>query len=91
MALCLIFIRRLFQFSHPPLPISNFFDLSITDEILVVEMHIWCIKIVNVLVLHSINFFCDIDSGINLTAFLWCDIDLGINSIALTLTLVLIL
>jgi hypothetical protein len=32
--------------------IYNFFDLSITEETRVVEMRIWCIKIVNVLVLH---------------------------------------
>jgi hypothetical protein len=53
-ALCLVFIRQLFQFSHPP-RISNFFDLSITEETWVVEMRIWCIKIVNVLVLHRNN------------------------------------
>jgi hypothetical protein len=34
------------------LRISNFFDLSITEETIVVEMHIWCIKLGNVLVLH---------------------------------------
>jgi hypothetical protein len=33
--------------------ISTFFDLSITEETWVVEMHIWCIKIVYVIVLHS--------------------------------------
>jgi hypothetical protein len=32
--------------------ISTFFDLNITEEIWVVEMRIWCIKIGNVLVLH---------------------------------------
>jgi hypothetical protein len=32
--------------------ISNFFDLSITEQTWVVEMHIWCIKIVNVLISH---------------------------------------
>jgi hypothetical protein len=32
-------------------PDSNFFDLSITEETSVVEVHIWCIKIGNVLVL----------------------------------------
>jgi hypothetical protein len=32
--------------------ISNFFDLSITEETRVVEMRFWCIKIVKVLVLH---------------------------------------
>jgi hypothetical protein len=32
--------------------ISNFFDLSIAEETWVVEMCIWCIKIVNVLVLY---------------------------------------
>jgi hypothetical protein len=47
MALGLVFIRWLFQFW-----ISNFFDLSITEETWVVEMRIWCINIVNVLVLH---------------------------------------
>jgi hypothetical protein len=41
-----------FTFSHR---ISNFFDLSITEETWVVEMRIWCIKLVNVLVLHSIH------------------------------------
>jgi hypothetical protein len=52
MASCFVFIRRLFQFSHFFPRISNFFDLSITEETLVVEMRTWCIKIVNVLVLH---------------------------------------
>jgi hypothetical protein len=52
-ALCLVFIRRLFQFSHF-FRISNFFDMSINEEIWVVEMRIWCIKIVTVLVLHAI-------------------------------------
>jgi hypothetical protein len=52
MALCLVFIRRLFQFSHFFFRISNFCDLNITEETWVVEMRIWCIKIVNVLVLH---------------------------------------
>jgi hypothetical protein len=32
--------------------IFNFFDLSITEETLVVEIRIWCFKIRNVLVLH---------------------------------------
>jgi hypothetical protein len=55
MALCLVFIRRLFQFSVGFFfRISNFFDLSITEETWVVKMRIWCIKIVNVLVLHLI-------------------------------------
>jgi hypothetical protein len=31
--------------------ISNFFDLSLTEETWVFEMRIWCIKIGNVLVL----------------------------------------
>jgi hypothetical protein len=53
MALCLVFIRRLFQFSHFCFRIFNFFDLSIAEETWVVEMCIWCINIVNVLVLHS--------------------------------------
>ena len=34
--------------------ISNFFDLNITEETWVVEMHIWCIKIGNLLALHWI-------------------------------------
>jgi hypothetical protein len=34
--------------------ISNFFDLSITEETWLVEMRIWCIKTVNVFVLHFI-------------------------------------
>jgi hypothetical protein len=38
--------------SHFVFRISNFFDLSITEETRAVEMRIWCIKIVNVLVLH---------------------------------------
>jgi hypothetical protein len=50
MALFLVFIQRLFQFSHF-FPISNFFGLSITEETWVVEMRIWCMKIVNILVL----------------------------------------
>jgi hypothetical protein len=33
--------------------ISNFFDLSITEENWVIEMRIWCIKIVNVSVLYT--------------------------------------
>jgi hypothetical protein len=33
--------------------ISNFFNLSITEETWVVEMRIWCIKIGNVLALHD--------------------------------------
>jgi hypothetical protein len=32
---------------------TYFFDLSITEKTLVVEMRIWCIKIGNVLVLHT--------------------------------------
>jgi hypothetical protein len=54
MPLCLVFIRRLFQFSQFVFRISNFFDLSITEETWVVEMRIWLIKICNVLVLHLI-------------------------------------
>jgi hypothetical protein len=54
MELCLVFIRQLVQFSQFFFFwISNFFDLSITGETWVVEMSIWCIKIVNVSVLHS--------------------------------------
>jgi hypothetical protein len=51
----LVFIRRLFQFSHTCIlfRISNFyFDLSITEETLAVKMRIWSIKNVNVLALH---------------------------------------
>jgi hypothetical protein len=51
MALCLVFILRLFQFSHF-FRISNFFDLSITEETWVVKIRIWCINILNALVLH---------------------------------------
>ena len=32
---------------------TYFFDLSITEKTLVVEMRIWCIKIGNILVLHT--------------------------------------
>jgi hypothetical protein len=35
--------------------ISNFFGLSTTEEIESVEMHIWCIKVGIVLVLHEYN------------------------------------
>jgi hypothetical protein len=54
MTLSLVFIPRLFQF-HFFFRLSNFFDLSITEKTWVVEMRIWCIKIVNVLVLHIKN------------------------------------
>jgi hypothetical protein len=55
MALCLVFIRRLFHSFHISFffRISNFFDLRITKETWAVEMHIWCIKIGNVLVLNT--------------------------------------
>jgi hypothetical protein len=45
MALCLVLIRRLFLFSlyYFFFRISNFFDLSITEETWVVEMRIWFI------------------------------------------------
>jgi hypothetical protein len=46
-----VFIRRLFHSIHF-FRISNFFDLSITEETWVVKMYIWWIKIGNVLVLH---------------------------------------
>jgi hypothetical protein len=52
MAPCLVFIRRLFQFSHFFFRISNFFDLSITEETLEVEILIWCIQIGKLLILH---------------------------------------
>jgi hypothetical protein len=41
-----IALRRLFQFSQFFPRISKFFDLSITEETWIVEMRIWCIKIV---------------------------------------------
>jgi hypothetical protein len=47
MALCLVFIRRLFQFSHPPPP-----GFPTLQKRLLVVIRILCIKIVNVLVLH---------------------------------------
>jgi hypothetical protein len=54
-ALCLVFIRRLFQFS---LLFFGFPTFSTSAS--VVEMSIWCIKIVNVLVLHTTcNFGID--------------------------------
>jgi hypothetical protein len=53
MAICLVFIWRFFQFSHFCFWISNFFDLSITEENWVVEMRTWCIEIGNILILHA--------------------------------------
>jgi hypothetical protein len=52
MAHRLVLIRRHFSFHYFCFRISYFFDLSITDEKWVVEMCIWCIKIVSVWVLH---------------------------------------
>ena len=49
MALYLVFIQHLIKFL-PFFRISNFFDLSITEEICVVEMRIWYIKIGIILV-----------------------------------------
>jgi hypothetical protein len=40
------------SFSFPLFWISNFFDPGIIEETWLVEMHIWCIKIGNVLVLY---------------------------------------
>jgi hypothetical protein len=62
MALCLVFIPQLFQFSHFFFRISNFFDLGITEETWVVEMRIWSIRIVNVLVLYF-NPWVDASAG----------------------------
>jgi hypothetical protein len=50
MVLFLVFIGSFTVFTF--FWISTFFDLSITDETWLVEMHIWCIKIGIVLVLH---------------------------------------
>jgi hypothetical protein len=47
MVLRLVFIQGSFSF-HNFLPDFQLFDLSITEETSVVEMLIWCIKIVNV-------------------------------------------
>jgi hypothetical protein len=49
MALSLVFIGT---FIFTTFGFSNLFDITITEETLVVEMHIWCIKIGIVLVLH---------------------------------------
>jgi hypothetical protein len=54
-----LFFRLLSSFHTPPPPISNFFGLSTTEETLVFEMRIWCIKIGIVLILH----FQYIDAG----------------------------
>jgi hypothetical protein len=43
---------------HSVITISIFFYLSITEETWVVEMRIWCIKIVNLLVLHYNDVIC---------------------------------
>jgi hypothetical protein len=52
MTFCLGFFSALLKFSQC-FQISNFFSLSITEETLLVKMHIWCIKIGIVLVLHA--------------------------------------
>jgi hypothetical protein len=52
MALCLVFMRPVFQFSHLWVRISSSFDLSITEVNYVVEMRIWWVRISNMLVLH---------------------------------------
>jgi hypothetical protein len=46
------FFRLFYSFHNFLLRISNFFGLSTTEEIWLVEMRIWCIKIGIVLVLH---------------------------------------
>jgi hypothetical protein len=48
----IVFFFRLIYSFHDVFRISNFFGLRITEETKVVEMHIWCIKIGIVLVLH---------------------------------------
>jgi hypothetical protein len=53
--------RLLFQFSHF-FRISNFFDKSITEETWLVQMCMWCIQIVNVLVLHF-NHWVEVSAG----------------------------
>jgi hypothetical protein len=70
MALCFAFIGRLFHFT-PFIRISNFIDLSITDETWVVGMRIWCIKIGNVLVLHSIRKEFDLHTIICVRRLTW--------------------
>jgi hypothetical protein len=51
MAPCLVFIGSFIVFTFF-FQISNFFDLSITEETWLIEMRIWCIKIGIVLVFH---------------------------------------
>jgi hypothetical protein len=55
---CLVFIGSFTVFTFF-FRISNFFYLSITEEPWLVEIHIWCIKIGIVLVLHlTLQFNC---------------------------------
>jgi hypothetical protein len=49
------FLRLFYSFHFFIIIISNFFGLSTTEETLLVEMRIWCIKIGIVLVLHWID------------------------------------
>ena len=54
MALILVFIGS-FSFHISCFRISNFFGMNFTEETLVVEMRIWCIKIGIVLVIHLLD------------------------------------
>jgi hypothetical protein len=53
MAQYLVFFFGSYNFHNLFFRISNFFGLSTTEETLLVEMRIWCIKICIVLVLHD--------------------------------------
>jgi hypothetical protein len=76
MALCLVFIRCLFQIlAFFFFWFSNFFNLTITEETSVVEMCIWCIKIVNELVLH----FCILDMQFSVVLLTKPDINLRVE------------
>jgi hypothetical protein len=55
-ALCLVSSDGSWKSVFTFISISNFFDLSITDETWVVEMRIWCIEIGDILVLHICLF-----------------------------------
>jgi hypothetical protein len=54
--IALWFLSALSQFPHV-FRISDFFNLSITDETWLIEMRIWCIKFCVVLILHW-NLIC---------------------------------
>jgi hypothetical protein len=47
-ALSLVLIQRLLQFSHFSFVFPNFFDMSINKDTWIVKMHICCINIVNI-------------------------------------------